>query len=321
MIVKDKISLTRPSEGLQHSHAESYKTHESKHSPVITDNSTGEILCGACGLVLLEKTEDSQEQRGYNLEEYMSKSRTGSGSTLTMHDMGLSTVIGSKDKDAAGNSMSSYMKNTFGRLRLWDSRSRHDYTQRSLMAAFVVLDSVKTKLNIPDLVTERAAYLYRKGVAKGMTRGRTIKGIILAALYAACREADVPKTLQEISIAGNISPKELSRHYRILSQKLDLKLQSYESSDFISRIATTVGLSEKTRRKALDMLFQAKEKGITAGKNPISLAASALYLSSIINGEGRNQRSLSEASGISTVTIRNVSKIIKKVIGKEYNLR
>jgi transcription initiation factor TFIIB len=75
-----------------------------------------------------------------------------------------------------------------------------------------------------------------------------------------------------------------------------------------------VGLGEKTRRKALDILLQAKEKGITEGKNPISLAASALYLSSLINGERRNQKSLSQASGISNVTIRNVSKIIKKCL-------
>lgn len=312
MIVKEKISLTRPLEASD-SYVESYKNHQSKHGPVVTDNTTGEILCGACGLVLLEKTEDSaQEQRGYNLEEYMTKSRTGSGSTLTMHDMGLSTVIGTSNKDAAGKSMSSYMKNTFGRLRLWDSRSKWDHIEKSFAPAFVILDSVKTKLNIPDLVTERAAYLYRKGVAKDMTRGRTIKGIILAALYAACREADVPKSLQEIATAGNISSKDLSRHYRILSQKLELQLKSYDSSDFVNRIGTTVGLSEKTRRKALDILLKAKEKGITAGKNPISLAASALYLSSLINGERRNQKSLSRASGISNVTIRNVSKIIKK---------
>ena len=311
MKVKEKTSLTIPLEASR-SYGESYKNHESKHGPVVTDNTTGEILCGACGLVLLEKTEDSQEQRGYNLEEYMEKSRTGSGSTLTMHDMGLSTVIGARDKDAAGNSMSSYMKNTFGRLRLWDSRSKWDYIEKSLAPAFVVLDSVKTKLNIPDLVTERAAYLYRKGVAKNITRGRTIKGIVLASLYAACREADVPKTLQEIAAAGNISSKDLSRNYRILSQKLELQLKSYDSTDFVNRIGTTVGLSEKTRRKALDILLHAKEKGITAGKNPISLAASALYISSVINGERRNQKSLSQASGISNVTIRSVSKIIKK---------
>lgn len=312
MIVKEKISLTRPLEA-SHGYGESYSDHESKHGPVVTDNTTGEILCGSCGLVLLEKTSDSaQEQRGYNLEEYMTKSRTGSGSTLTMHDMGLSTVIGSRDKDAAGNSMSSYMKNKFGRLRLWDNRSRRDYIERRLAPAFFVLDSVKTKLNIPDLVTERAAYLYRKGVAKNITRGRTVKGMILAALYAACRESDVPKTLQEIAAAGNISPKELSRNYRLLIQKLELQLKTFDSSDFVNRIGTAVGLSERTRRKALDILLRAKEKGISEGKNPISLAASSLYLSSVINGEGRNQKSLSQAAGISNVTIRNVSKIIKK---------
>jgi transcription initiation factor TFIIB len=314
LIVKEKISLTRPLEDSRN-HAMAYKDHKNSHGPEITDITTGEILCGSCGLVLLEKTVDSaQENHGYSPEEYMTRSRTGGGSTLTIHDRGLSTMIGAGNKDASGNSMSSYMKNTFGRLRLWDSRSKWDHVEKSLGPAFVILDSVKAKLNIPDLVTERAAYLYRKGVAQNMTRGRTIKSLILAALYAACKESDVPKSLQEIASAGNISTKDLSRNYRLLSQKLELQLKSFDSTDFVNRIGTTVGLGEKTRRKALDILLQAKEKGITEGKNPISLAASALYLSSLINGERRNQKSLSQASGISNVTIRNVSKIIKKCL-------
>ncbi|HXV38851.1 MAG TPA: transcription initiation factor TFIIIB [Nitrosopumilaceae archaeon] len=312
MIVKEKISPIRPLKESD-SHNKLYINHETSHGPEITDNATGEILCGSCGLVLLERTIDSsQEQHGYNLEEYMTRSRTGGGSTLTIHDMGLSTMIGTKDKDASGNAMSGYMKNTFGRLRIWDSRSKWKQSQKSFASAFVILDSVKAKLNIPDLVAERAAYLYRKAISEKMSRGRTIKALILAALYTACKESEIPKSLQEIARAEDISPKELSRNYRLLSQKLELQLKSFDSTDFVNRIANTAGLSEKTRRKALDILFCAKEKGITEGKNPISLAASALYISSLINGEKRNQKSLARASGISNVTIRNVSKIIRK---------
>lgn len=311
MIVKEKMFQTKPLKE-SGSHGNLYANHESNHGPEITDSATGEILCGSCGLVLLEKTIDSSQEHGYNLEEYMTKSRTGTGSTLTMHDMGLSTMIGIKDKDASGNSMSSYMKNTFGRLRLWDSRSKWDNSEKSFATAFVILDSVKAKLNIPDLVAERAAYLYRKAISQKMSRGRTIKGLILAALYAACKESDIPKSLQEIAAAEDISQKDLSRNYRLLSQKLELQLKSFDSSEFVNRIANTAGLSEKTRRKALDILLHAKKKGITEGKNPISLAASALYVSSLINGEKRNQKSLARASGISNVTIRNVSGIIRK---------
>jgi transcription initiation factor TFIIB len=44
----------------------------------------------------------------------------------------------------------------------------------------------------------------------------------------------------------------------------------------------------------------------------MSLAASALYLSSIINEESATQKKIADASGISSVTIRNVGKLIRK---------
>lgn len=285
------------------------------HGPLVTDSIRGEILCGSCGLVLRDKVEDSgPEQRSFTLEQYSERSRTGLGSALSIDDKGLSTVIGPQNKDAAGNSISTYMKYTFNRLRTWDSRSKTDTTERSLRSAFVILNTVKSKLDLSDAIIERAAYLYRKALAKKITQGRTIAGIMLASLYAACRETNAPRTLQDIASAGNITVKDLSRHYRVLFNTLGLRLESYNSTDFVSRIASTVGLNEKTKREALDILFKAKEKGITDGKNPLSLASAALYLSCIINEEKATQKDLASASGISSVTIRNVAKIIRKVI-------
>ena len=50
------------------------------------------------------------------------KSRTGTGTSITMHDMGLSTVIGAVNKDATGKPLSSAMKQSFDRIRTWDSK-------------------------------------------------------------------------------------------------------------------------------------------------------------------------------------------------------
>jgi len=283
------------------------------HGPLVTDSIRGEILCGSCGLVLLDKVEDSgPEQRSFTMEDYAEKSRTGLGSALSIHDKGLSTVIGSKDKDATGTSISPYMKNTFNRLRIWDSRSKTDTVERSLKSAFVILGTLKSKLELSDAIVERAAYLYRKALTKKITRGRRIAGIILASVYVACREIGAPRTLQDIANVGNITVKDLSRHYRVLFNVLELQLDAYNSTDFVSRISSDVGTSEKTKRVALDILFKAKEKGITDGKNPVSLAAAAIFLSGIINEEKTTQKKIANASGISSVTIRNVAKVIRK---------
>ncbi len=281
--------------------------------PLITDGVLGEIVCGSCGLVLVEKVEDlALESRIHDTEEYLSKSRTGSGSTLAMHDMGLTTVIGIENKDASGNFLSSDMKNRFKRLRLWNTRSESRSTDRNLKVAFTILNTIKTKLAIPDMVIEKAAYIYRKAVGKKMTKGRNITGLIHASLYAACRETDTPRTLQDIAHAGNVTKKNLAKSYRNLIKILDLKLKPYDPSEFITRISSIVGISEKTRRDALNILSKAGEKEISVGKNPVSLAAASLYLSCMMNNEEKNQDDIAKASGVTAVTIRNRVRSLRK---------
>ena len=281
--------------------------------PLITDGALGEIVCGSCGLVLVEKVEDSAlESRIHDTEEYLSRSRTGSGTTLAMHDMGLTTVIGTENKDASGNFLSSDMKNTFRRLRLWNTRSESRPTDRNLKIAFTILNTIKTKLAIPDMVIEKAAYIYRKAVVKKMTRGRNITGLIHASLYAACRETHTPRTLQDISHAGNLTKKNLASSYRNLIRNLDLNLKPYDPSEFITRISSEVGISEKTRRDALNILSKAAEKEISVGKNPVGLAAASLYLSCMVNHEEKNQDDIAKASGVTPVTIRNRVRSLRK---------
>jgi transcription initiation factor TFIIB len=294
--------------------------HDGKpHGPFVTDNIRGEILCARCGTVLADKVEDSgPEQRSFTVEDYNNRTRTGLGSALSIHDKGLSTMIGTADRDAAGNSISTYMKYTFNRLRTWDARSKSSSAERNLRSAFVTMGAIQSKLEISDAVIERTAYLYRKALTKNIIRGRTISGMILSALYVACRESGVPRTLQDISDVGNISFKNLSRHYRIFVKTLELQVDSLNPSEFVSKIGTSVGLSEKAKRDALDIIENARQRGgITDGKNPVSLAATALFLSGMMNGEKATQDSIAKASGISSVTIRNVAKILRKKLDLE----
>ncbi len=283
------------------------------HEPLVTDNNRGEVLCSSCGIVVIDKVEDlSSESKSYTLEEYNNNTRTGMASALSIHDKGLSTIIGNTDKDATGRFISSYMKSTFNRLRTWDSRSKSSSQEKNLRSAFLVLETVKSKLDVSDSLIERTAYLYRKALTKNITRGRTIVGMILSALYVSCREANVPRTLQDVANAGNISFKDLSRHYRVFVKSLELQVDSFTPSEFVSKIGTAVGLSEKAKRDALNILYHAQKKGITDGKNPVALAATAVFLSWVSNEEKITQYKIASASGVSSVTIRNTARVLRK---------
>ncbi len=186
-----------------------------KTYPIITDSQRGEVLCGGCGLVLVQNMADfSHESHGYTQEEFLTQSRTGPATSLTMYDKGLSTIIGN-NVDSSGHKLSSRTKFDFVRLRVWDKRSKSRSTS-SLSKAFTLLNGMKTKLAIPDNVVEHAAYIYRKAVAAKLTRGRTMSSLISASLYAACRETNTPRTLKDIAETANIKKGDLAANYRLL---------------------------------------------------------------------------------------------------------
>lgn len=284
-----------------------------KTYPTITDSERGEMYCGGCGLVLLQNMEDtSNENRSYTQEEFQTQTRTGPALSLTMYDKGLSTVIGN-NKDSAGNSIARNTKLAFNRLRIWDQRSKSKSTA-AFSKAFTLLNAVKTKLAVPDSVVEQAAYIYRKAVLAKLTRGRTMSSLVSASLYAACRESNIPRTLDDIASAGNVERRILSRDLRTLVRKLELNLNQYDTAGFIVRIANNLSLKEKTKRDALKILQRSEDLKITAGKHPVAQAAASLYLSCIINGEKLSQKKFSEAAGVSDVTIRNSVVFIKKIL-------
>ncbi len=283
-------------------------------STMVTDGSTGERFCGGCGFVVNERIEDSgPERRSFSKEEHEDRSRTGGPSSLALHDMGLATVIGYDNKDATGKPLSASMKSTMTRLRTWDSRSQvHESQERNFRQAFSELSRMKDKLALSDSVVEKTAYIYRKAQDKALVRGRSIPGLIAASLYMACRDSETPRTLTEVSQKINIKRKEVSRCYRLLLKELDLKMPVQDPIKCMSRIASKAGLGEKVIRGALTILENASNMGITAGKAPMALAAAALYISAVINGDYITQKVIAQASGVTEVTIRNRCEGLKE---------
>ena len=281
---------------------------------LLTDEVTGEQFCGKCGYVISEKVDElGPEQRSFSTQGGVDTARTGSPISLTRHDKGLSTVINPANKDAAGKPLSSSMKSTITRLRTWDSRSQSQTaTDRNLRQALNELNRLKDKLTISSSVLEKAAYLYRKALEKKLVRGRSISAMIAASLYAACRDTETPRTLKDVAEAANVKRKDISRCYRLLHLELELKMPVVDSIQCIPRISSKLKVTEKIKRFAAKILKETQERQETAGKDPMGLAAAALYFSCVINGVSITQQTLAEAAGVTEVTIRNRYKALKE---------
>jgi transcription initiation factor TFIIB len=238
--------------------------------------------------------------------------RTGIPISLARHDMGLSTVIGRTDRDASGKKIDAAMHSIMQRLRTWDSRV-HIRTSSDInfIQAFNELDILKDKLALPDVVVEKSAYIYRKAKSNGLTRGRTISGLVAASIYIACREMSTPRTLKDIAAAANINRKHLAKMYRLLLMELDVKVPLVDQIKCIAKVANNANLSEKTKRQAIRIMDEVTKKQIAAGKNPMGLAATILYLSCLKTGENKTQTDIARAAGVTDMTIRNRIKELK----------
>jgi len=282
---------------------------------MVTDQNTGELFCGKCGFVVTDKIADTgAEWRSFANDE-SNRTRVGAGTSLTMHDMGLSTVIGAVNKDATGKPLSASVKSSIERLRTWDSRSQaNSSADRNLRLALNEMGKLKDKLALTNAVIEKAAYIYRKAMERKLVRGRSIHGLVAACLYASCRNTETPRTLNDIAKGINIKRKDVARCYRLIYRELELKMPVVDPVKVVSRIASIAELGEKTKRKAIIILNEARRTGLTAGKDPMGIAAAALYLACISTGEIKSQKDISIASGITEVTIRNRCAGLRKML-------
>ncbi|HYR04386.1 MAG TPA: TFIIB-type zinc ribbon-containing protein [Nitrososphaerales archaeon] len=284
---------------------------------MVTDNPRGEVYCTSCGFVVKESVvETGPEWRSFSNEEKDERSRTGLPTSVAIHDMGLATIIGGENKDAAGRSLSGAMKSSVERMRTWDRRSQvHESADRNLKQAFSELRRLSEKLSVSEAVTERAAYIYRKALERNLVRGRSITAILAASLYAACRDREVPRTLKDVAAVGFIKKKDLARSYRLLLKEMDIQMPVVDPMKCMSKIASRANVSGKTQRRAREILARAEQARISAGKDPMGIAASALYVACILEGENMTQRDIADAAGVTEVTIRNRYKGLRLALG------
>jgi transcription initiation factor TFIIB len=279
---------------------------------IITDTESGELICSNCGQVISNKVEqEGPEWRNFELlssatQSNNSRSRVGMSTSLARHDMGLSTIIGRTDRDASGQKIDAAMRSTMDRLRTWDYRTQiHSATDRNLRNAFFKLDILKDRLGLSNSIVEKSAYIYRKAQERGLVRGRTIPGVLAAAIYIACREMGISRTLKDIAAYSDVKFKEVAKSYRLLCIELDLKVPIIDPMKYIAKVANKANLSEKTKRQAAEIMNNVTKREISTGKNPMGLAASVLYMSSMKTGENITQGDLSDAAGVTEVTLRN----------------
>jgi transcription initiation factor TFIIB len=274
---------------------------------LVRDYERAELVCASCGLVIYDKIMDvGPEWRAFDQEQRDKRGRVGAPMTYTIHDKGLSTMIDWRDRDSHGKDLTPKRRAQIYRLRKWQRRIRvSDATERNLAFALSELDRMASHLGLPRNVRETAAVIYRRAVEERLIRGRSIEGVAAAALYAACRECKVPRTLDEIAEVSRVGKKEIGRSYRFITRELLMHLRPTSPIDYVPRFGSELGLSGEVQSKAIELLKEASKKGLTSGRGPTGVAAAAIYIASVLCGERRTQRDVAEVARVTEVTVRN----------------
>ena len=280
---------------------------ECESGNLIKSADQGELTCEDCGLVLeTDNIDRGPEWRAFNHSERQSKSRVGAPTTQTMHDKGLTTQIGWRNKDASGRSLSAEKRTQMNRLRKWQERVRtKDAGERNLQFALSETDRMAIALGVPRSVREVASVIYRRALSEDLIRGRSIEAVAASALYAACRKEGIPRSLEEVTHVARVERKEIGRAYRYIARELELGMRPVDPQKYVPRFCSALDLSEEVQSKAKEVVEASTAEGLLSGKSPTGYAAAAIYAASLLCNEKKTQREVADVAQVTEVTIRN----------------
>ena len=280
---------------------------ECRSGSLIQVANAAEVVCEDCGLVVEEELIDrGPEWRAFDQAERESRTRVGAPMTETLHDHGLTTRIDWRDEDAAGQTLSAEKAHRMHRLRTWQTRVRvNDAKERNLQFALGEIDRMACAIDVPEPGRETASVIYRRALSADLIRGRSIEGIATAALYAACRQDGIPRSLDEVVAVSRVEKTEVGRAHRYLCAELGLELRPYDPAAFVPQLASALELSRDVQLEAIEIVDAAAEAGLHSGKAPAGLAGAALYAASRLCDEERTQREVADAASVTEATIRN----------------
>lgn len=291
-------------------------------SDIIFDNEKGEEICNKCGLILEENIIDpGQEWRAFDSDQINSRARTGGPIKFAKPNRGLVTEIDLYNKDIRGVRIPSKRQAQLYRMRKWHKRaSITNSSERNYLIALPELNRVASYLGLPDNIRESAALLYRKCVQNNLIRGRPIETVVEAVIYASCRSAGIPRTLNEIASISGVSKKEIGRAYRIISNSLNLRIPLTDPISYVPRYVAALKLSGEAQEKSVQLLKQAVKKGLISGRSPTGVSAAAVYIAGAMAGERRTQKEVADVAGVTEVTIRNRYRELKEQLNLDVNL-
>ncbi len=311
---------------------------------LIEEFSSGDMVCGSCGLVLGDRIVDTRsEWRTFANDDSANDdpSRVGDGPNLLLNGSQLTTTISFQD----GNARSRDLMRT-------QNKSSNDKATKGLLAAYKEIGAHCDAVNIPKNVSDTAKHLFKLVDDAKAFKGKSQEAIIAGCIFIACRQCGVPRTFREIYALTKVSKKDIGRTFKALEKffaedsqgkqkatangKFEIAMTNFLSlilimhlkgmlppsdayqtttstnaKDLCVRYCSQLGLQRQAFVKVSQGLAEKMSTvGDLAGRSPLSVAAACIYMASYLLGKPKTPKEISQVAGVSDGTIRTAYKYL-----------
>ena len=165
-------------------------------------------------------------------------------------------------------------------------------------------------LRLGPEVARRASIIC--GDAFSMRLGQDVPPQILsaAAVYVGCREAQKPITLKDLASACHSDARVVGRCYVKLIERMHISRPELNEKCYVYHLALKRPISEQALQQSQEIIRSINSKGL-GGRNPMTLAAAALYIACCNLGENITQAEVAEAAGVGEQSVRDCCKEIR----------
>lgn len=188
--------------------------------------------------------------------------------------------------------------------------SSEAHTQEALLRFLKGMTALGNSLGLPEEVVSRASSIVTEAAALRFCRMTSRPVLAASALYVACRECNVPLTLRELADATGTTMRDVGRCYANILERMHIARPELVGKSYVRHLMLKAPLSEATYQASEEIIRQSTSAGL-GGRNPMTIAAAALYLASCINGERVTQSEVAEAAGVGEESVRECCKAIR----------
>jgi transcription initiation factor TFIIB len=282
---------------------------QSHQHSIIYDYENGEKICNLCGIVVQDKLYDTELD--VNFHNYKSDTNTGYPRSIILNVNGMSTAIADYNTKSSKRFSNRKEHNKIEFICKIVSCSNKN---RNLKIVLDLLNRLKDKLSLTSVCIEDAFLYYKKALARDLIKGRSIKELIVACVYAVCKNSSIPRTLTEISQIVEANEIFAGKCYRLLTRELKITHVQFKPSIFIRKIADLANIHERTTKESIDMLLAIQNESIFSGKNSPSMAAAILYIMCRKHKHKISQAKIATAANINIMTLRKRLLEVRTVI-------